>query len=49
MVLPCEPTVNSVLPSISESIETPFGVLASKSSTTLGKPLVISKPATPPV
>ena len=40
---------NLTLPEISERIDTPLGILASKSSITLGKPDVISNPAIPPV
>ena len=36
-------------PSIKESTDLPFGVLASNSSTILGSPDVISRPTTPPV
>ena len=37
------------LPAISVIIASPFGLRASKSSSTLGRPCVISAPATPPV
>ena len=37
------------VPAISEMIARPFGFLASKSSSTRGRPCVISPPATPPV
>ena len=40
---------NKMKRSISDNIETPLGVRASNNSTTLGNPLVISRPATPPV
>ena len=36
-------------PLIGDSTALPFGVLASKSSTILGRPDVISNPTTPPV
>ena len=39
----------SATPSISDIIAWALGVLASKSSSTLGRPLVISSPTTPPV
>ena len=38
-----------IVPSIGASAAFPFGVLASNSSTILGRPEVISKPTTPPV
>ena len=38
-----------IFPLINESTALPFGVLASKSSTILGRPEVISRPTTPPV
>ena len=36
-------------PTISASVAAPFGVRASNSSTTRGRPWVMSSPATPPV
>ena len=39
----------STTPSISDSTAWPFGVRASNNSSTLGRPLVMSCPATPPV
>ena len=37
------------VPAISEIVASPFGFLASNNSSTLGRPCVISPPATPPV
>ena len=44
---PTFPTLT--IPEISDNIETPFGILASNSSITLGRPEVMSSPAIPPV
>ena len=49
MRLPSRSSSTSTLPSISERRAIPLGERASKSSSTLGRPLVMSIPATPPV
>ena len=47
--LPPSEWIETTLPEISEINASPFGVRASNNSATLGKPWVISPPATPPV
>ena len=42
-------SIDLTVPAISEIIASPFGFLASNNSWTLGRPWVISEPATPPV
>ena len=42
-------SIDLTFPLIGERTALPLGVLASKSSTILGRPDVISKPTTPPV
>jgi hypothetical protein len=43
------PSSRLTVPSISASVASALGCLASKSSTTLGRPAVMSSPAMPPV